>query len=285
MAISMKQTQRLQQIGLFMFFLIVAVFAIFPFYCLMLSSFKPATELLRAGINVKYQPELMTTENYRYLFSSSTEGKRYLLWYRNSLVVTAMQTVASLFFASFVGYGLAIYKFRGRNLLFGLVLFTMMVPIEILLLPLYKLMIIFRLINTYWGVLLPFIVPPFAIFFFRQYALGMPKDLLDAARIDGCTELGTYFRVMLPLMMPAFGAMAILQALFSWNNLLWPLIVLRTPEMFMLPMGLASLITPYGNNYMVLMSGAVLAVLPLLIIFLLFQKTFIAGLTIGAVKG
>ncbi len=283
MAISMKQTQTLQKLVLFLFFLLVAIFAIFPFYCLMLASFKPTTELLRSGLNVKYQPELMTTINYKFLFSA--DGHRYLLWYRNSVIVTLLQTVVALFFSSFVGYGLAIYKFRGRDLLFGLVLFTMMVPIEILLLPLYKLMIIFRLINTYWGVLLPFIVPPFAIFFFRQYALGMPKDLLDAARIDGCTELGTYFRVMLPLMMPAFGAMAILQSLFSWNSLLWPLIVLRTPEMFTLPMGLASLLTPYGNNYMILMSGAVLAVLPLLILFLLFQKTFIAGLTIGAVKG
>jgi len=283
MAVSMKHSQTLQKIGLLVFFALVAVFAIFPFYCLMLASFKPTTELLRSGLNVRYQPELMTTINYQFLFSEG--GKRYLLWYRNSLVVTLLQTVGALFFSSFVGYGLAIYKFRGRDLLFGLVLFTMMVPIEILLLPLYKLMIIFKLINTYWGVLLPFIVPPFAIFFFRQYALGMPKDLLDAARIDGCTELGAYFRVMLPLMMPAFGAMAILQALFSWNSLLWPLIVLRTPEMFTLPMGLASLLTPYGNNYMILMSGAVLAVLPLLILFLLFQKTFIAGLTIGAVKG
>lgn len=283
MALSMKDSQKLQKIGLFAFFLLVAALAIFPFYCLMLASFKPATELMRTGLNVKYEPELMTIINYKFLFSA--DGQRYLLWYRNSLVITLLQTVAALFFSSFVGYGLAIYKFRGRDLLFGLVLFTMMVPIEILLLPLYKLMIIFRLINTYWGVILPFAVPPFAIFFFRQYALGMPKDLLDAARIDGCTELGTYFRVMMPLMIPAFGAMAILQALFSWNNLLWPLIVLRTPEMFMLPMGLASLITPYGNNYMILMSGAVMAVLPLLILFLLFQKTFIAGLTIGAVKG
>jgi arabinosaccharide transport system permease protein len=128
-------------------------------------------------------------------------------------------------------------------------------------------------------------VPPFAVFFFRQYAIGLPKELLDAARIDGCTEFGAYFRVMMPLMAPAFGAMAILQALFSWNNLLWPLIIVRTTEMFTLPIGLASLLTPYGNNYVLLMSGAVLAVLPILILFLLFQKAFIAGLTVGAVKG
>ena len=146
-------------------------------------------------------------------------------------------------------------------------------------------MMAFRLLNTYAGIILPFIVVPFAVFFFRQYAIGLPMELLDAARIDGCTEFGSFFRVMLPLMAPAFGAMAILQALFSWNNVLWPLIVLRTPEMFTLPIGLSSLLTPYGNNYVLLISGAVLAVLPILALFLLFQRSFIAGLTIGAVKG
>lgn len=268
---------------LFLVFVIFAVIALFPFYCLFLASFKPATELLRSGLNITLQSELLSLTNYRYIFSE--EGTKYLFWYRNSLIVTCLQTVTALFFSSFVGYGLAIYKFRGRNVLFGLVLFTMMIPIEILLLPLYKTMIAFRLINTYAGIFLPFMVTPFAVFFFRQYAIGLPGDLLDAARIDGCTEFGAYFRVMMPLMAPAFGAMAILQALFSWNNLLWPLIVMRTSDMFTLPIGLASLLTPYGNNYVLLMSGAVLAVLPILLLFLLFQRAFISGLTIGAVKG
>ncbi|GAK60168.1 AraQ protein [Candidatus Vecturithrix granuli] len=277
------KSDRVQRVGLFLLFAILAILALFPFYCLFLGSFKPTTELLRYGLNVKLQPELWSLENYKHLFTA--EGSRYWYWYRNSLVLTTLQTVASLFFSAFVGYGLAIYQFKGRNLLFGLVLFTMMIPLEILILPLYKTMIFFRLINTYPGVILPFVVTPFAVFFFRQYALGLPKDLLDAARIDGCTEFGAYFRVMMPLMLPAFGAMAILQALFSWNSLLWPLIVLRTTEMFTLPIGLASLLSPYGNNYMMLMSGAVLSVLPILILFLLFQRAFMAGLTIGAVKG
>jgi arabinosaccharide transport system permease protein len=272
-----------QRIGLLILFTLLAVLALFPFYCLFLGSFKPTTELLRRGLNVRLQPELWTLENYQHLFTE--EGTRYWYWYRNSLVLTTLQTVTSLFFSAFVGYGLAIYQFKGRNLLFGLVLFTMMIPLEILILPLYKTMIFFRLINTYPGVFVPFMVMPFAVFFFRQYSLGLPKDLLDSARIDGCTEYGAFFRVMLPLMLPAFGAMAILQALFSWNSILWPLIVLRTTEMFTLPIGLASLLSPYGNNYVMLMSGAVLSVLPILILFLLFQKAFISGLTIGAIKG
>ncbi len=272
-----------QKIGIILLLSLFAFLSLFPFYCLFLASFKPANELMRTGLNTKIQAESLTLYNYKYIFSK--DGMRYLSWYRNSLIVTAVQTVASLFFSALVGYGLAIYKFKGRSLLFGLVLFTMMIPVEILILPLYKTMMAFRLLNTYAGIILPFIVVPFAVFFFRQYAIGLPMELLDAARIDGCTEFGSFFRVMLPLMAPAFGAMAILQALFSWNNVLWPLIVLRTPEMFTLPIGLSSLLTPYGNNYVLLISGAVLAVLPILALFLLFQRSFIAGLTIGAVKG
>lgn len=271
------------RIGLVLVFVVLAVIALFPFYSLFLGSMKPAQELLRRGLNVRLQTELWTLENYRYLFSE--DGLRYWNWYKSSLVITTVQTVGTLFFSAFVGYGLAIYQFRGRNVLFALVLFTMMIPLEILILPLYKTMIVFRLINTYPGVFLPFMVTPFAVFFFRQYSLALPHELLDAARIDGCTEYGAFFRVMLHLMLPAFGAMAILQALLSWNSLLWPLIVLRTPEKFTLPIGLASLLTPYGNNYVLLMSGAVLSVVPLLILFLMFQKAFISGLTIGAVKG
>jgi arabinosaccharide transport system permease protein len=123
------------------------------------------------------------------------------------------------------------------------------------------------------------------VFFFRQFTLGIPKDFLDAGRIDGCTEYGLYFRIMAPLMSPAFGAMAILQALSNWNNFIWPLIVLRTDTKLTLPIGLSSLLTPYGNNYSILLSGCILSVLPILILFIAFQRFFISGLTIGGVKG
>jgi arabinosaccharide transport system permease protein len=166
-----------------------------------------------------------------------------------------------------------------------IVLVVMMIPVEILILPLYKLSISLKMIDTYRGVILPFVVSPFAVFFFRQYAAGLPKDFLDAGRIDGCSEYGIYIRIMVPLMLPAFGAMTILQAMSSWNSFVWPLIVLRTNEMLTLPIGLQSLITPYGNNYDLLLSGAVMSVLPILIVFLFNQKAFISGLTIGGVKG
>src|SRR5690606_3227344 len=120
---------------------------------------------------------------------------------------------------------------------------------------------------------------------FRQYAMGLPKELMDAARIDGSTEYGIFFKIMAPLMLPSFAAMAILQGLHSWNNFLWPLLVVRSSDLFTLPIGLATLLTPYGNNYDILIAGAVMTVIPIVILFALFQRYFVAGLTTGGVKG
>jgi arabinosaccharide transport system permease protein len=209
----------------------------------------------------------------------------YLHWYKNSIIITALQTGGGLLLSSMVGYALALYKFRGRNLTFILVLVVMMVPVEILLLPLYKLSIALKMFNTYHGAFLPFLVSMTGIFFFRQYAIGMPKELMEAGRIDGCTEYGIFFKIMMPLMKPAYGAMTILLAMGSWNSFVWPLIVMRENVMLTLPVGLQTMLTPYGNNYDMLMSGAVLAVLPIMIVFLFNQKSFIAGMTAGSVKG
>ncbi|MGE5581216.1 MAG: carbohydrate ABC transporter permease [Bacillota bacterium] len=258
------------------------IFALAPFFFMVMASFKPGSDMFRNGINFNFQWDIMSLKNYLELFTGK-EGI-YLQWYKNSILITFLQTLIAVFLSSLVGYGLAMYRFKGRNLIFIAVLVVMMVPVEILILPLYRLTTFLRIIDTYAGVILPFAVPPTAVFFFRQYAVGLPKDLLDSGRIDGCTEYGIYFKLMMPLMKPAFGAMIILQAMFSWNNVVWPLIALRTNEMLTLPIGLASLMTPYGNNYDMLMAGAVLSVIPIVAVFLFNQKSFISGLTVGAVK-
>ncbi|HZG86012.1 carbohydrate ABC transporter permease [Paenibacillus sp.] len=279
----MQNANRFRSVCFFLFFVLLSIVFLYPLASLLLASFKPSTELLRNGLSLGIQPELFTWNNYSYLFSDA--GRKYFFWYRNSLVITFVFTMLSLLLSSMVGYGLAIYHFKGKNLLFLLVLVVMMIPVEIIILPLYKLTISLKIINTYWGVILPFVVAPLPIFFFRQFASSLPKDYLDAGRVDGCTELGIFFRLMIPLMLPAFGAMAILQALHSWNNFLWPLIVLRTDDMLTLPIGLTSMITPYGNNYDMLLSGSVLSIVPIVILFAAFQRFFISGLTAGGVKG
>ena len=273
----------LVRIGIVAILLIFAVFCLAPFVFLLLSSFKPGSEMIQNGITFKLDFDKMNLNNYRIL-PIEREGV-YLHWYQNSVVIAVLYTAISLFFCSMVGYGMAVYDFKGRKALFILVLIVMMIPVEILILPLYKLSILFKLINTYWGVILPFAVSPFAVFFFRQYSVGLPKEYMDAGRIDGCTEFGIYFKIMMPLMIPAFGAMTILQAMSSWNSFVWPLIVLRSNEMLTLPIGLQTMITPYGNNYDLLLSGAVMSVIPIIIVFILNQKAFISGLTVGGVKG
>ncbi|MCZ8518583.1 MULTISPECIES: carbohydrate ABC transporter permease [Paenibacillus] len=268
---------------LLLLFVATAAFTLFPIYALFLASFKPSQELLRFGLNLRFDTEIMSLKNYAFIFSG--EASNYFAWYKNSLVITVLATLLCLLFSSMVGYGLAVYDFKGKNLIFILVLIVMMVPVEIILLPLYKLIIGLKLMDSIWGVILPFMVAPLPIFFFRQYAEGLPKDFLDAGRIDGCSEYGIFFRLMAPLMAPAFGAMAILQGMGAWNNFLWPLIVLKSNDKFTLPIGLATLLTPYGNNYDILIAGSVLAILPILVLFIFFQRFFVSGLTVGGVKG
>ena len=263
--------------------IIWAFIAMLPFAFMFCSSLKPGEEMLRNGLSLTIEPGVSSFGNYDAL--NTYRDGIYWQWYKSSVIIMVLQTVIGLFFGSLVGYGLAMYDFRGRNLIFTLVLIVMMIPFEILLLPLYRMLIRVKMTDKYFGVVLPYLVPPFMIFFFRQYVLGMPKELLEAGRIDGCTDYGVFFRIMVPIMIPAFGAMTILSGMNSWNNLLWPMIVLATNEKFTIPIGMGTTITPYGNAYDVLMPGAVMAVVPIIIIYLCAQKTFIAGLTAGSVKG
>lgn len=265
------------------FFVIAAIFLMMPFYFMFLSSLKPGTEILRQGLSFRIEPDIMSFTNYNAL-NTYREGI-YWSWYKSSLVVMLLQTVVGLFFASIVGYALAMYNFRGKKVFDIIVLILLMMPFEILLLPMYRALSSLKMTNSYFGVIMPYLVPSFMVFFFRQYCSGLPKELIEAGRIDGCTDYGIFFRIMVPIMIPAFGAMSILSAMNSWNNLLWPLIVLNQDTKFTLPIGLGTTITPYGNAYDVLMPGAVMAVVPIIIVYLFCQKSFMAGMTAGSVKG
>jgi arabinosaccharide transport system permease protein len=278
----MKKHNRILPLFVFFISLVTAFFTLSPFFFMLISSFKSGQELLRFGINFKIDLKVMSPKNYLLLFTE--RDGIYIRWYINSILIAFLQTGLSLLFSSMVGYGLAVYRFKGQAAVLLLVMVLMMVPVEILLLPLYKLMIDIHLYNTYAGIILPYAVSPFAIFFFRQYLISVPKDYIDAARIDGCGEFRIYAKIMIPLMIPAMGAMTILMAMGSWNSFIWPMIVSGAREMMTIPVGLATMITPYGNNFDMLMPGAVLAVIPVAIIFLLMQRSFIDSLTIGGIK-
>lgn len=267
------------------FFALLGIIVIFPVFSGVLASFRPGTELIRRGLSINLDVTTMTLDNYTYLFSGNTDSLKYFNWYKNSLVLTILTTVLTLFVCYLVSYGLSMYQFKLKNLLLFIVIATMMVPFEILILPLYQEMVTLKLINTTAGVILPGLCAASTIFFFRQYLSTLPKELLDSGRIDGATEYGICFKIYFPIAKPAFAAMAILCTMGAWNSMLWPLLVYRTPDKFTLPIGLNTLLTPYGNNYDVLIAGSIFGIIPIFILFLAFQKYFIEGLTIGAVKG
>lgn len=279
----MKRKSKIPQMILIILFIVLAIITLFPIYFMVIASFKNTGSLFKDGLGMVFQFDNLIIDNY--IYTLMTKSGVYLHWYWNSIVVMIASTAFSLLFSSMGGYALAAYRFRGQRFLFVLTMIVMMIPLEILLIPLYRMIINMHLINTKTGSILPFLVQPTAMFFFQQYVAGLDKDYMDAGRIDGCTEFGIFFRIMTPLMRPAFGAMTILLALRNWNAFLWPLIVFTTDESYTLPVGLASLISSYGNNYEMLIPGSVLALVPLIIIFLLNQNQFVEGLSAGGVKG
>lgn len=265
-------------------FLLLSICALGPFIYLFIASFiEDMSQVFKNGLSLKISIDMLSIKNYILLFTKNDAV--YFSWYKNSLIITIFYTALSVFFSSLVGYGVAMYNFKFKRPLVVIILSTMMIPIEILMLPLFREMLSFGLLNTYTGVVLPFAVSAFAIYFFMQYAQTLPKELMDAARVDGCGEFRIYYQIMVPIMIPAFGTMAILQAMNAWNDFLWPLIVMSTNRNFTLTVGLQTYLTPYGNNYNMLFAGAVLSVVPIMILFLTNQKTFISGLTVGGVKG
>lgn len=270
------------KIFLFVFFTLLAIVILVPFAAMVIASFKDGKELIQYGLNLKIEPEKMSLKNYVYLF---TGEHSYFTWFINSVFLTVVQVVLTLLVSACVGYGFAAYNFKGKNFFFVCVLLILMVPFEILMLPLYNQMIGMKLSNTYTGIVLPFMANASTIFFFRQYLEGIPKELISAGRVDGATEYGIFARLIFPIMKPAMASMAILNGMTYWNNFLWPLLILRDDKKYTLPIGLNTLLTPYGNNYDLLIVGSCFSVIPILILFLCFQKYFIEGMVAGAVKG
>ena len=271
-------------------FVILCVFIAFPLVAGLLASFRPGRELVQNGLAINWDFSTMTLDNYKYLFgvgggNSKVDSAKYFMWYKNSLILTILTVILTLLVCYFVAYGLTMYKFRLQGFLFFMVIATMCVPFEILMLPLYQEVTTLGLIDKMAGVILPGLCGASTIFFFRQYMQSLPKELLDAARIDGCTEYGISVRIMMPITKPAFASMAILCAMGSWNNMLWPLLVFRDTSKFTLQIGLNTLLTPYGNNYDLLIAGSMFGIIPILLIYLIFQRYLIDGMTAGAVKG
>ncbi|WP_331468189.1 carbohydrate ABC transporter permease [Novisyntrophococcus fermenticellae] len=265
-----------------LFFIAMAILILLPFWAVFVGTFQDGSMLIRYGLNLKLDFAEASFKNYVMLFTDSGD---YFRWFFNSMLLTVIQVIATLLISAFVAYGFAAYNFKFKNFFFVCVLLIMSVPFEMLMLPLYVQINDMHLSDSYAAIMLPFMAHASTIFFFRQYLTGVPKEIIEAGRIDGSSEYGIFFKLIIPVMKPSFAAMAILNGMNSWNNFLWPLLVLRSGKKYTLPIGLNTLLTPYGNNYDLLIVGSFFSVLPILILFLCFQKYFIEGMTAGAVKG
>jgi len=264
------------------FLVVMALISLVPLLAIFVGTFQDGNEVIRRGMTFDVDLGTLSLDNYVLLF---TDSGPYFRWFANTLLLTVAQVAGTLLVSSFVAYGFAMYEFRTKTLWFIMVLLVMTVPFEMLMLPLYVQVNDMGLADTYTVIALPFLAAAVTIFFFRQYFLGIPKEIIEAGRVDGVSEFGIFFRLVLPITKPAMAAMAILNGMLCWNNFLWPLLVLRSPEKFTLPIGLNTLLTPYGNNYELLIIGAFFSLIPILILFLAFQRFFIEGITAGAVKG
>lgn len=263
-----------------LFLIITACISIWPMYWLFVTSLTPTLYA------IKTPPDLIplhaSLANFQRLFSEATD---YWSWAINSVTVSLSITAFHVVFDTMAGYAFAKRRFPGRTLLFWLVIGTMMVPTYVTLVPLYIVTRDLRLLNTLLAVILPGMASVFGIFLMRQYIQTLPSELLDAARIDGCGELRTFWYVIFPLSKPAIGALAIFTFVRHWNDFLWPLIVLNNSSRYTLPVGVAGLQGEFTTDYGIIFAGAALAALPMILFFLLFQRYFLEGVRMGALKG
>lgn len=271
----------LGRIALYAVMLIGVVVTVTPFVWTALASFKLNTDIFQAPVS--FWPRIWTSANYRDLLSGDTIP--FIRQFINSCVITIGQTTLAVCVASLAGFGFAKYEFVGKRALFILTLLTLMVPFEVTVVPLFNLMVKIGWLDTYWSVIVPGAVNAFGVFLMRQVMISVPDELLDAARVDGATEFRILWQIVLPLTRGGVAVLALLSFLGAWNDYLWPLIALRSPDMFTLPIGLATLTGLYKVEWGMIMAGAVLTTVPVLIVFYLTRHHLISGLSAGAIKG
>jgi multiple sugar transport system permease protein len=271
--------RRPRSVGLHVALIVGLVVMFMPFVWMILSSFKLTREIRRYP--TRWIPEEPTLQNYRDLFDR-LDFPRYFF---NSTIVAVAITAGNLLFCSMLGYALAKLQFPGKRLLLAVMLGTLMIPPFVTFMPLFVIVTNMNLNNTHLGLILPFVVGAFGAFLMRQYILGIPDDLLDAARIDGAGEYRIFFRIVLPLCGPALATLAVLTFLASWNNFLWPLVVASTEDMYTLPVALALFsIGQQESNVGLQMAGAAVVVVPIIVLFYAMQRYVIRGVATTGLK-
>ena len=253
------------------------VTVVFPFLWMFATSFKQGADIY----SISLIPKQPTLRNFVHLL----ENTMYPRWFLNSLIIAAIVTASELFFDSMAGYALAKLPFPGRNVVFILILSTLMIPTEMLIIPWFLMFTKTGWIDTYWGVMLPGLISAFGVFLMRQFLQSIPDDLLNAGRIDGLNEFGVWWHVALPNIRPALAALAILVFLGNWNAYLWPVIAIESSKMRTLPVGMSLFSGEAGSEWQLIMAAATLAVIPVMIVYGIFQRQIVKGVALTGMKG
>lgn len=258
-------------------FFVILLCYVFPLYWMFSSSFKTAGEIIR--IPPTWWPHLFSVEGYIKVWRPI-----WIRFFINSFIYAGGSVTIALFTSSLIGFVIVTYPSKIGTVLSWAAICLIMIPFTILIIPLYLLIIKLHLLNSYLGMIAPRMVYPFGIFFMLLAMRNIPRDLIDAAKIDGCTPLGIYWRVALPLLKTSLAALATLEFVWRWNELLWPLIVASTEKLFPITVGLASLIDPYFIEFDKYLAACVIVVVPIVIMFLSLQKFFVKGITLTGMK-
>ena len=274
---------------------VMAVFFLFPLYWIVTGSVKIKSDIIiKSGEMVKWFPTTIAWDDFATLFQSKTEFlgmgmPMAIRWLFNSVFISVVAMVLTCITASLAGYVLAKKRFWGKGLIFGLFVCAMALPKQVILIPLMKEMSDLGLLKSVWGsmfaVILPVVGWPFGVFMMKQFSENIPSSLLEAARIDGAGELTTFINVAFPIIKPGFGALAIFTFINSWNEYPLQLVMLTQNESKTIALGIASKLSEMSNDFGLIMAGAALASVPIIIVFLCFQRYFTQGITMGAVKG
>lgn len=256
------------------------VWMLLPLLWMLSASLMPLAEVIKVP-PVWFAPEKYSLGNYGEVW----DGAGFPRFFVNSALVAVAITVLQLLTSSMAGFAFARYEFPGRTVIFLLILSTLMIPFQVIMIPLFIMMARLGLVDTYWGMILPAIVSPFGIFLMRQFMLAIPKSLLEAARMDGAPEPFIYGSIMLPLCKPAIAALTIFTFLGAWDNFLWPLIIVNRKELWTLPIAMSRFTEQYISQTHLQMAGASIMFLPILLIFLVMQRNFIEGIALTGIKG
>ncbi len=270
-----KSVVQRRLIPTYIFLSVIAFISVFPFYWMISAATNTSLEVARG----KIIPGTYFLENFKNLISQQN------LWgaMGNSVFYTLVQTVVALLICSLAGFGFELYHTKGKDILFTILLLAMMIPGVATMIPLFKMMAGAGLLNSVWGFILPSISTPFLVMFFRQNSRGFPPDTMEAARMDGLSEIGIYFRMYMPMMKSTYAAAGVITFMNTWNSYLWPKVVLTQTEAQTMPMLIANLSSGYLIDYGVLMTGVLFCSVPTMIVFFVLQKQFTEGMT-GAVK-